>query len=575
MMTQAEEDRLTREIKKRLFHDIYHTADRMTAVLLTGLFAFGIFLGFFYDTYFMALGVGGLALAAWWSTRVLLPDTTWPQYVASCVYAIFTALFIYQMHGLFEMHFFVFVGAIALVAYQNWRLQIPLIILILSHHALLAYWQYAGVKEVYFTQLAYMDLTTFLFHAGLAIFISIQCGGQAYYLELKTREDLAHKLQQDRQLKNIKHNIHFAEEISRGNLNISFDEKADDLGRALVAMRDNLRESTQREKQERFITKGINQISDVIRNNSDSLEQLTDRFVYTMVQYLGINQGGLFLLEQIDGQEKLVLTACYAFDRKKFLTRTFPKGDGLVGQCFLEKQIIYMTKVPDHYVQITSGLGGARPRSILLAPVMTSEEIVGVLELASFSEFEEGHLEFIKRSTENIASWIISSRQTTQVKQLLHDSQEQTETLKSQEEEMRQNMEEMQATQEEMSRTATEMESRVQAINDSGISAIEFELDGTIVVANQAFLAVMGYRQEEITGKHHRIFVSPEYARSEEYKRFWDDLRNGIAKPGEYERIRKDGTVAIISGSYSIIYDKSGKPQRILKLAWDITKYKQ
>src|SRR5690606_32889817 len=126
--------------------------------------------------------------------------------------------------------------------------------------------------------------------------------------------------------------------------------------------------------------------------------------------------------------------------------------EGLVGQCFMERDVIYMTKVPQNYVQITSGLGEATPGCVILVPVMTADEIVGVFELASFKPLEQYRIDFLKKVCENIASSIVSSRVTERVKRLLAESQQQTEEMRAQEEEMRQDMEELQATQEEMRR---------------------------------------------------------------------------------------------------------------------------
>ena len=102
-------------------------------------------------------------------------------------------------------------------------------------------------------------------------------------------------------------------------------------------------------------------------------------------------------------------------------------------------------------------------------------------------------------------------------------------------------------------------------------AVIEFELDGTIVHANDNFLDVMGYSEGEVVGQHHRIFVQPAEAASAEYSAFWASLRAGEASTGEYCRIAKDGSEVWIQASYNPILDASGKPSRIIKYATDIT----
>lgn len=454
--------------RKEMFQTIKLKADKSMTIALTLYFIFGMFLSFFYDTYLIAFGVGGLCLIAYYATKILFPSSTLYQYVLAAILAIFTAQFIYQMHGMFEMHFFVFVGSTLLITYQNWKLQIPLITLVVLHHASFAYMQYSGNKEIYFTQLEYMDLQTFMFHGALAAIIVAICAYWSYDAEKRTLAEFKNNKTLENQLESVKANIAFAEEISSGKLTVEYKlgNENDELGIALLKMRENLLHASIKEQEERFITVGITKIGEVIRKHSSSLDALADDFIITLVKYMNVNQGGLFLVEGEQEDQHLKLASCYAYDRKKFMTKTVGIGEGLIGQCFLEREPIYMTKIPKEYVHITSGLGGATPTCIFIVPVKTNDEIVGVLELASFTPIEDYKKEFIKKAAENIASSIVSTRVTEKVKSLLSDSQQQTEEMRAQEEEMRQNMEELQATQEEMGRKNREMEELVMAAQE-------------------------------------------------------------------------------------------------------------
>lgn len=428
-------------------------SDGIILYALGGYFLFGIFLAFFYDTFVIAIGSGGVCLAVYFAIKALVPGKLY-QYVLSGILAVFTAQFIYQMHGMFEMHFFVFIGSTLLITYQNWRLQLPLILLVVLHHASFAYLQYLGNKEIYFTQLEYMDLETFMFHGALAALIVGICGYWAYDLEQKTKTETNQKLALESKLKSIDASIAFAGEISSGNFGVDYKlhDEQDELGKALLRMRENLVTASEKDQLEKFINTGISKVGEVISRNSNSLQNLADEFIKTVVKHIGVNQGGLFLLERTDEEQFLNLASCYAFDRKKFLSKKLEIGEGLVGQCFLEKELIYMTEVPQNYTRITSGLGEATPTCIIIVPVMTREEIVGVLELASFIAVDRARLDFLKKVCENMAASIISTRTTEKIKKLLEESQQQTEMMRAQEEEMRQNMEELMATQEEMRR---------------------------------------------------------------------------------------------------------------------------
>lgn len=103
---------------------------------------------------------------------------------------------------------------------------------------------------------------------------------------------------------------------------------------------------------------------------------------------------------------------------------------------------------------------------------------------------------------------------------------------------------------------------------------IEFNLDGTIITANEAFLGAMGYSLDEVAGKHHRMFVDPSYAQSAEYQQFWDDLRAGKFDSAEYKRFAKGGKEIWIQASYNPVMDADGKPVKVVKIATDVTAQK-
>jgi len=565
--------RMSKDVVQRFFTDINRKSDQVINVALAMYFATGLVLATFYDTYAIAIVVGALSLASYYGTKALLPHSALYRYVLAVVFGVFAAQYIYQMHGMFEMHFLFFVGSALLIAYQNWRLQLPLIIFIVVHHGSFAYLQYTGLKEIYFTQMEYMDLTTFIVHAAVATTIIFINGFWAYLFERRTKRDGQTRSELEHQLRNIDNNIRFADEIANGNLDsqIAMDEN-DMLGRSLLQMRRNLVEANRREHQDKYITHGVANIGEILRKNSDNVDKLADELICEIVKYTNSNQGGIFLLQTEENEDQhLRLASCYAYDRKKFIDKKIGIGESLVGQCFLEKDIILLTQVPKDYVKITSGLGLATPACVLLIPIMANDQVTGVIELASFENYDESAMEFLRKASEAIATSIISAQTTEHIKMLLNDSQQRAEELRAQEEEMRQNMEELTATQEEMARKSAETENRIKALNESGIACIEFDLDGTIIEANQPFLNLMGYTLGEIQGRHHSIFTLPHYAQTDEYKQFWKDLSNGIPRPGEFHRVTKSGKRIYIKGSYSIIRDHHGSPVRIMKLATDIT----
>jgi methyl-accepting chemotaxis protein len=109
---------------------------------------------------------------------------------------------------------------------------------------------------------------------------------------------------------------------------------------------------------------------------------------------------------------------------------------------------------------------------------------------------------------------------------------------------------------------------RVQAI-------IEFELDGTVTSANENFLRLFGYELDEVVGQHHRMFCEPELVASEEYAEFWRKLGSGETHSAEFKRLAKDGREIWLRASYNPVFDKDGKPCRVIKFANDVTEAKR
>ncbi|MEM9390376.1 MAG: GAF domain-containing protein [Bacteroidota bacterium] len=369
----------------------------------------------------------------------------------------------------------------------------------------------------------------------------------------------------------------FAENIGKGNYDSAYQPlgEGDVLGNALIEMRDNLSSVAEQDKKRNWATEGQARFGDILRNNNDNIEKLSDDIIRNLIKYLEANQGGLYIIDDTDLEDQfMTLTACYAWDKKKYVDQKIYKGEGLAGQVWQEKEKVYITEVPDNYIKITSGLGDANPKSIIIVPLMVNEEIYGVVEIASFREFGEFEIEFVEKIAESIASTVSSVKINAKTQRLLEESQEMTEQMRSQEEEMRQNMEELQATQEEMQRGQSESESTMEAINDA-LSVVEFDTEGIILNANTNFLEMMGYPRDEVIGEHHRIFVTRDDRSTDDYKKLWKDLSMGESRRGEFKRITKSGETKYMLGNYTVVRGRDGQVSKIMEFAYDITRFKE
>jgi PAS domain-containing protein len=257
-------------------------------------------------------------------------------------------------------------------------------------------------------------------------------------------------------------------------------------------MRGNLSRVAEEDKKRNWATEGMAKFGEILRTNNNDVQKLSDEIIANLVKYLKANQGALYIIDDTDSEEATMsMTACYAWDKKKYLNQKIYRGEGLAGQCWQEMDAIYLTDVPQNYIRITSGLGDANPSCILIVPLKVNDQIFGVVELASFNILNEHEVEFVKKISESIASTISTVKINERTTKLLEESQQMTEEMRAQEEEMRQNMEELQATQEGMTRVVKEAQDKEgylnNLINASTDSIFTIDKDYKLVISNEAF----------------------------------------------------------------------------------------
>lgn len=260
----------------------------------------------------------------------------------------------------------------------------------------------------------------------------------------------------------LKETTQFANEVGRGNLDSDFNKLSenDELGTALLNMRDSLktseeerRKQQQEEKIRNWQSSNIAKFSEILRYNTDDMAEYSYQIISNLVDLVNANQGGLFLLVEnnnTDEHHYLELMASYAYNRRKFVDKKILVGEGIVGQCVLEKEPTYLNSIPKNYLTIASGLGQSEPRYLYVQPLIFNEKVYGVVEVAAFDEFLPQYIEFILKISESIASALANIKINIKTSELLEESKEKSEQLTVHEEEMRQNMEELNATQEEM-----------------------------------------------------------------------------------------------------------------------------
>ncbi len=155
---------------------IKQRSDRLMNYFLASFFICGLLLAPFYNTWLFAVITGSSCLLAYYGVRAALPESDLYQYVLSGVLGVFMAQFIFETHGMFEMHFVAFIASAILITYQNWKLQVPLMLFVLIHHAVLGYFQNTGISGIYLTESGVVEAPAFIIHITLAATIFFICG---------------------------------------------------------------------------------------------------------------------------------------------------------------------------------------------------------------------------------------------------------------------------------------------------------------------------------------------------------------------------------------------------------------
>lgn len=332
------------------------------------------------------------------------------------------------------------------------------------------------------------------------------------------------------------------------------------------------------EKRRKWASDGISQVAEILRTNEES-NFIFEKLTSFVAKYLKINQTALFITEEFESRTVLKLKSTFAYDRKKYLEKSIEIGEGLVGQCYLEKEPIILKEVPDQYVHITSGLGQANASYVAIIPLKIEQKIEGILELASFKVLEDFEIDFLLKIGESISSMVSSMKINEKTRELYQQSQMYSEQMRAQEEEMRQNLEELMATQEEMVRKEGEMKSQSELL-ELIIDNIPFPVfikdsSGKYTLVNKAEAEIFNTDKEEILGFDDSKFVADaaEMHRIKESDRKIVEENVAVHFPEQYLTL-DNGVVKVFRTSKIPFLNKTTNQVNILGVSVDLSDIK-
>jgi len=354
----------------------------------------------------------------------------------------------------------------------------------------------------------------------------------------------------------------------------TLSETLNELKDSLTRNRKMERQRRLDERQRTWISEGLADFGDILRKHSLEMETMTYAVISGLIRYLEANQGALFLSREDAGELYLEMVACHAYDRKKFPGKRVAWGDGLIGAAAVEKKGYYTDKISDGYLSITSGLGKANPRYLLIEPLVWNDQVFGIIEIASLNRLETYKIQFVQRVAENIATTISTMESNLRTEQLLKETRAQADQLLVQEEQVRQNMEALKLAQEEGAKQAEIFIGFTNTVNHTLMRA-DYNTDGNLIYANTRFLKKLGYSgNREVEGKHISMFINEKDHGW--FNSLWAQLsKGGRHFEGYMKHETKMGQDLWTMATYTCVRRDDGSVEKILFLAIDSTEQKK
>lgn len=274
---------------------------------------------------------------------------------------------------------------------------------------------------------------TWWFYLALAIAIFMGIRGFMMFRERQLRLD---KLKLQRQLEQGKKEIE--EKIKE------VEQHEEEIRRRDIA-----------EQEQKWHNQGMVKFTDILSRNKENINELLNKVLNQLIDYLGADTGAVFLFEENENDPEnsnLIMAESYGLNREALQQTTFLPGESLVGACFKDRATKVITDIPEKYVKISSSIGELKPKTLLLVPIQQEDLILGVIEIGLLTDIEPYKVHFVEKLAESVAGYIFITRSSQKLKELIYRANIQSEEMKAQEEELRQNLEEMHATQEEAHR---------------------------------------------------------------------------------------------------------------------------
>jgi len=317
--------------------------------------------------------------------------------------------------------------------------------------------------------------------------------------------------------------------------------------------------------------KGQEKISQVLQLHYHDLKELSEKVIYSLVDLMGVSMGAVFLINNQEDQPFLELAVSYAYSESRNQKKSFKLGESLIGACAAEQRTIYLKKIPENYLSITSGLGLASPKSILIVPLMFESRVLGVIELGSLEYFEEAKISFAETAAATFASTLSMAQNNIVNTKLLEKTKLQAKEIEEHDKKTIEALAELKELHNKTAQSESAVRSKLEAMNNT-LMMVEYTTQGILMDANYKFLNAMHYSIEEIRGNNVLDLLKED--ERDELVKIIDNVKIGNFFEGIIRRHTKLGHEKWFLATYTPVFDEEGIVGKILFFAIDITRIK-
>lgn len=247
----------------------------------------------------------------------------------------------------------------------------------------------------------------------------------------------------------INENVQLSIQLTHEKENL--EHKIDERTRELQQQHDELLKHQDKEQLQNWINTGVSQVNEVLTQNKEDFRLLSKNVLVALLKYLDAKLGAMFILnDEVADNPYLELVSGYGLSKEhKSQNDMIPTSSGLIGATFTNNEVQIISDIPDNYLRINSGLGDAKPVSLLLVPLCFEDKVFGVIEIASFKEVSSFELEFVNKVAYSIANNLNTVKMNERNLRLIEQFKEHSNNMQENEEKLKQSFEELEYLREQ------------------------------------------------------------------------------------------------------------------------------